>query len=87
MKKLSTKNGLIAYRATAAEIKRAFGSPGVCDECGMKKDDGYLIPVLNHWQCPECFEEWAVFAKHYPENDPVEAANAAFYENVIPLTE
>lgn len=52
MKALRTKRGLIAYHTTAAETT-LIGGMGICDECGKASPDGYLVPVLNHWQCPE----------------------------------
>lgn len=85
MKKLQTKAGLIAYHTTAAETT-LIGGMGICDECGKAPPDGYLVPVLNHWQCPECFKDWAERAKYYPEDEPFERKNAAYYEARIPLT-
>lgn len=86
MKKLRTKNGLIAYYATAAETF-LLGGFGICDDCGKAAHDGYLVPVLNHWQCPECFKDWADTAKHYPEDDICERRTARYYEAIIPTEE
>lgn len=87
MKKMHTKSGLIAYKTTTEEIQR-IGGIGICDECGKASfEGGYLIPVLNHWQCPDCFDEWQQRAKYYPEDEPIEARNASYYEAMIPTTE
>lgn len=86
MKKIRTKRGLIAYHTTAAETT-LIGGMGICDECGAAPPDGYLVPVLNHWQCPDCFRDWAGRAKYYPEDAPFERRNARYYESRIPLTE
>lgn len=56
MRKMLTKAGLIAYHTTAAEIT-LIGGFGICDECGKHSHEGYLVPVLNHWQCPKCFND------------------------------
>ncbi len=87
MKQMRTKAGLIVYKTTMAEIT-LIGGMGICDECGKPSlDGGYLVPVLNHWQCEDCFKEWADSAKHYPEDDHIERRNAEYYEAMIPLTE
>ncbi len=86
MKKILTKAGLIAYHTTAGELAR-IGGLGICDECGEHSQDGYLVPVLNHWQCPDCFNAWQNQANYYPEDVPFERMNASYYESRIPLTE
>ena len=87
MKKFHTKSGLIAYKTTTEEIMR-IGGLGICDECGVfHPEGGFLVPVLNHWQCKECFEDWESRAKNYPEDAPYEARRAAYYEVLIPCTE
>ena len=87
MEKFHLKNGLIVYKTTTAEIQ-SIGGLGICDECGQfHPEGGYLVPVLNHWQCKECFEDWKSRAKYYPEDAPYEARRAAYYERVIPFTE
>lgn len=86
MRKMLMKAGLIAYHTTAAEIT-LIGGFGICDECGKHSHDGYLVPVLNHWQCPKCFNDWKDRARYYPEDAPFERHTAAYYESRIPLTE
>ena len=87
MEKFYTKNGLIAYKTTVSEIY-SIGGFGICDECGAHPPEvGYLVPVLNHWQCEECFKDWSDRAKYYPEDAPYEAKRATYYEARIPFTE
>lgn len=87
MKKLRTKNGLIAYHTTLQEIQ-ILGGIGTCDKCNrFSPYGGYLIPVLKRWQCEKCFNEWKEQAEHYPEDDPFETSMAAFYETKIPITD
>jgi hypothetical protein len=59
MEKTIAKNGYIAFEMTKEENMR-IGGFGICDECNTPTDKGYLIPVLNHYQCPHCFKEWGV---------------------------
>lgn len=80
MRKMLTKAGLIAYHTTAAEIT-LIGGFGICDECGKHSHEGYLVPVLNHWQCPKCFNDWKDRARYYPEDAPFERHTAAYYES------
>jgi hypothetical protein len=87
MEKFYTYSGLIAYKTTTEEIM-SIGGLGICDECGQFiPSGGYLIPVLNHWQCQECFNDWKSRARYYPEDAPFEARCAKYYEAMIPCTE
>lgn len=86
MQKFYLPNGLIAYRTTVEEMA-SIGSPGICDECCSKPHDGgYLVPVLNHWMCESCFNEWKEHAKFYPQDVPIELRRAAYYESQIKCT-
>ena len=84
MKKVITKGGLIAYKTTSQELQ-LIGGLGICDECNTAPGSGYLVPVLNHWMCDKCYEDWQRRAKRYPEDDPIEQKNARYYEAMIPL--
>lgn len=57
MKKFKTAKGYIVYKATAAETA-LLGGIGVCDDCGQETAQGFLVPVLNHYMCPACFQDW-----------------------------
>jgi len=86
MRKINTKSGYIAYSCSALEIK-IIGGLGICDECNKTARNGYLVPVLNHYMCGDCFKEWDVSATYYPEDIPFEKKYAAYYEAVIGLKE
>lgn len=86
MIKLKTESGYIAYRTDSFDLMR-IGSPGICDECGQPSAVGYLVPVLNHYQCTKCFNRWSSTAKYYPEDTEIEARRARYYESYIPLEE
>ena len=84
MKKISTKQGYIAYACTAAETTY-LGGLGICDDCGEAAPNGFLVPVLNHYMCPDCFEDWQSRGRFYPEDLPFESKTAAHYESRIPM--
>lgn len=86
MLKRKLKNGLTYYIVSAQELTK-IGGMGICDHCNNYANAGYLIPVLNHWVCPECFEKWSSYAEHYDEDDEIEERNCRYYEKMIPLTE
>ena len=84
MKKIKTSVGYTAYQATAYETA-LLGGAGICDHCGEFADEGYLVPVLNHYMCPECFKDWEQRGRFYPEDLPVEQRTIAYYEAMIPV--
>lgn len=84
MEKFKMDCGLIAYRATAEDTFSFFGG-GICDECGEFAPKGFLIPVLNHYQCESCFHEFQDRAVYYSEDAEFEHRTAAFFEEHIPI--
>lgn len=87
MVKFKTSVGWIAYKTTTAEIM-SIGGFGICDECNEAQlNGGYLVPVLNHWMCQKCFDEWKKTANYYPQDAPIEKKNSEYYEKLIPTVE
>lgn len=84
MKKFVTPQGYTAYSCSATETT-LLGGIGICDDCGKFAPVGYLVPVLNHYMCLKCFEDWKHFSRYYPEDIPFEAKNADYYESRIPM--
>jgi len=84
MEKIKIPNGLFAYRATAEDTFK-IGGFGTCDDCGQFAAKGYLVPVLNHYQCPRCFHEFKSFAKNYPEDLSFQKRTMEYFESKIPL--
>ena len=84
MRKFKLDNGLTYYEVDIIELFR-LGGAGICDHCGEYHTTGYLIPVLNHWICKSCFEEWSKNTKHYPSDDIYERMSIEYYESKIPL--
>lgn len=84
MKRINTEKGFIVYRALAEETAR-LGGCGVCDHCNEFALSGYLIPVLNHYLCEKCFDEWIKRSTYYPEDVEIEKGAAKCYENLIPV--
>ena len=77
-------NGLTYYRVTPGEL-RLIGGFGICDSCNDKPNQGYLVPVLGWYMCPECFEDWSQRCNHYPEDDWYEELNIRSWERIIPM--
>lgn len=86
MKLVKTISGYIAYAASIEELT-VLGGLGICDFCSEIVETGFLVPVLNEWLCPTCFEEWNGRAKFYPEDLEEEKRIAKYYESKIPLEE
>lgn len=84
MFKIKSKCGYTVYKATAFETMR-LGGIGVCDECNTTSFEGYLVPVLNHYMCPECYKDWDARVEYYAEDIPREQRTADYYEANIPL--
>ena len=72
MKKFTIPEGYIAYSCYAFETG-FLGGMGICDDCGEFAPCGYLVPVLNHYMCPKCFQEWTSHNTFYLEDLPIEA--------------
>lgn len=85
MKKCKTRQGYIAYSCSAGETA-PLGGRGLCDECNMFAVRGYLIPVMNHYMCPQCFADWQKWSVFCPKDLPIEKQTAEYYERTIPLT-
>lgn len=84
MEKLKSKCGYTVYSVEAGETL-LLGGMGICDECNHFAAKGYLVPVLNHYQCPECFAKWDKRGRYYPEDAPHEERVAKYYEAKIPI--
>jgi hypothetical protein len=84
MKKIKTEIGHTAYETTVTELI-LIGGFGICDECNEFAPKGYLVPVLNHYQCPKCFENWSKRAKFYSEDVEFERRTEFYYESKMPM--
>lgn len=59
-----------------------LGGIGVCDWCNDTSKTGYLVAVLNHWYCDECFQEWYKRAVFFDEDTLIETKN---YNRFLPV--
>ena len=84
MIKTKSKCGYTVYKVTAVEVMR-LGGIGVCDECNCAALHGYLVPVLNHYMCQDCYNEWNEQATYYEEDIPYEQRMSEYYEKMIPI--
>lgn len=69
MKVEKAKNGYKFLKATSFEIIK-LGGFSICDFCNCLASNGYLVPVLNQYLCPKCFEAWEKEGDFYPEDVP-----------------
>ena len=44
------------------------GGAGICDNCGIAVLEGYYVPVLNHYLCPKCYQNFTQRTPYYPED-------------------
>lgn len=87
MIKFKNKVGYVVYRISAEECF-TFGGAAICDECNkFCSNGGYLIPVLNHFMCDDCYNEWNSFCTFYPEDLDFERNICFYYENILPVIE
>ena len=83
MKETKTKKGHIVFEVQAEETFK-LGGLGICDECyDIVYGTGYLVPVLNNFQCPNCHKEWIGFANYYEEDKEFEEKMANFFRTVL----
>lgn len=85
MKKFLSKQGYVVYKVRREQLAY-IGGFGICDDCGSSPDFGYLVPILNHYQCPNCFEEWNNNHTYYPEDLWFEKKYVKIYEDYIGTT-
>ena len=86
MRKIKTKCGYTAYITSKSEVQ-LLGGFGLCDHCNTLQRTGYLVPVLNHFLCERCYNDFDERAIYYRQDIAVETRNADYYESVIPLEE
>lgn len=82
MKKFGSKQGYTVYKVRREQLA-LIGGLGICDECNDTPDFGYLVPVLNHYQCPKCFEEWNNNHSYYYDDIDFQNKYAKIYEDRI----
>ena len=76
------KKGFGVIRTSAGECI-SWGGMAVCDHCNQSAGTGYLACVLNHWLCPDCFDDWYKRAKRYEEDIPYEKRRMNEYKFML----
>lgn len=84
MLKFKTRVGWTVYKVTDTECY-SWGGLSICDDCGKFVSNGFLVPVLNHFMCIDCFNQWRSSSKFYPEDLPFERKNITYYESILPV--
>ena len=86
MIKFKNRVGWTVYKITADECY-SFGGMSICDDCGkFQPEGGYLVPVLNHFMCSDCFNDWNSRCKFYPSDIDFENSIIMYYENILPFS-
>ena len=81
---IENKKGFLVIKTSLTEIAN-IGGLGICDECNKASFVGYLVCVLNHWMCQDCYDQWSKRAKYYPEDSAIEQRNYNRYMKVFNL--
>ena len=81
--KFKIPKGWTAYIMTLEDVKLIFKGFGICDDCGSVSPIGCYVPILNHYMCFECFEDWIKHCEFYEEDLPYEKRNIDFLEKQI----
>lgn len=63
----------------------SMGGMAICDSCNQCSVKGYLIAVLNHWMCPECYNEWLEEAVWYEEDVVYENRTFNNYKRILKI--
>ncbi len=79
---VENKKKFIVFETSLDECL-SWGGIGVCDHCNKKASTGYLVAVLNHWVCKECYDNWLINAINYPEDRPYEKKTAERYKLLL----
>lgn len=85
MIKFINKTGYTLYKVTSEECY-SWGGLSVCDDCNDYSSEGYLVPVLNHFMCPDCYNDWNSRCKFYSSDVEFENSVIMYYENILPFT-
>lgn len=76
---IRNKKGFLVIKTNIVEMAATMDSPGICDHCNKMAVNGYLVSVLNHYLCEDCYKEWMGYAENYPEDQHIERKNMDMY--------
>lgn len=79
---VNNAKGFKVIACTLQEIS-TIGGLGICDSCNECSFEGYYIAVLNHWYCPDCYQDWMQRAKKYPEDQSIEDRNFGLWSSLL----
>lgn len=82
--KKENEKGFLVLETSAAETAEWDGLP-ICDDCGANAPKGYLIAVLNHWYCQECYDRWYEEAIHYEGDKTFEKRTYNNYAKLLKI--
>lgn len=69
VKQFKSPQGYTVLKMSLFECTSIFkGGAGICDNCGLAVLEGYYVPVLNHYLCPKCYQDFTQRTPYYPED-------------------
>lgn len=69
VKRFQSPQGYTVLKMSLFECTSIFkGGAGICDNCGRAVLEGYYVPVLNHYLCPKCYQDFTQRTPYYPED-------------------
>lgn len=68
-KQFKSPQGYAVLKMSLPECISVFkGGAGICDNCECAAMEGYYVPVLNHYLCLKCYQDFTRRTPYYPED-------------------
>ena len=83
IEKFKIDKGYIVYKMSNIDAIGIFNGFGICDDCSSSTRVGYYVPVLNHYMCEDCFNEWQKVCIYYEEDLWFQSGNVKIVDNII----
>lgn len=69
VKQFKSPQGYDVLKMSLFECTSIFkGGAGICDNCGCAAMEGYYVPVLNHYLCPKCYQDFTQRTPYYQDD-------------------
>lgn len=69
VKQFKSPQGYDVLKMSLFECTSIFqGGTGICDNCGQATMEGYYVPVLNHYICRKCYQDFTQRPPYYQED-------------------
>lgn len=78
-KLITNEKGFKVISLTRTEEVALFDDWGYCEACEEICERGFLIPMLETYFCPRCYNAWLPGATHYKCEEVKEERTLAWY--------